>query len=62
MPADMWLPLLVMSLGLYAFAGFAVLYRMRTEILSREQGTHWVRALTRGEQTVMQSARDDHGI
>jgi heme exporter protein C len=62
MPAEMWLPLLVMTLGLYAFAGFAVLYRMRTEILSRERGTHWVRALTRGEQTVTERLRGDDGI
>ena len=43
MPSEMWLPLLVMVLGFYAFAGFIVLVRMRTEILNREMGARWVR-------------------
>ena len=43
MPSDMWLPLLVMVLGFYAFAGFIVLVRMRTEILNRELGSRLVR-------------------
>jgi heme exporter protein C len=43
MPSEMWLPLLVMVLGFYAFAAFIVLVRMRTEILNREMGARWVR-------------------
>jgi heme exporter protein C len=43
MPSEMWLPLLVMVLGFYAFAAFIVLVRMRTEILKREMGARWVR-------------------
>jgi heme exporter protein C len=43
MPSEMWMPLLVMVLGFYAFAGFIVLVRMRTEILNREMGARWVR-------------------
>ena len=43
MPSEMWLPLLVIILGFYAFAGFIVLVRMRTEILNREMGARWVR-------------------
>lgn len=43
MPSEMWLPLLVMVLAFYAFAGFIVLVRMRTEILHREMGARWVR-------------------
>lgn len=42
MPSEMWLPLLVMVLGFYAFAAFIVLVRMRTEILNREMGARWV--------------------
>jgi heme exporter protein C len=42
MPSEMWLPLLVMVLGFYAFAAFVVLVRMRTEILNREMGARWV--------------------
>ncbi|NKB97270.1 MAG: heme ABC transporter permease [Pseudomonadales bacterium] len=50
MPAEMWLPLLVMVLGLYFFAGFAVLHRMRTEVLVRERNTQWVAQLFSGER------------
>ena len=42
MPAEMWLPLLVMVLGFYCFAGHNVLSRMRLEILRREANTRWV--------------------
>jgi len=45
MPAQMWLPLLVMALGFYAFAGHNVLSRMRIEILDRERKTRWVKSL-----------------
>ena len=44
MPAEMWLPLLVMVLGMYAFVGCAVLVRMRAEVLDRERNTSWVQA------------------
>ena len=42
MPPEMYLPLLVMVLGYYAFAGFAILYTMRLELLDRERETRWV--------------------
>lgn len=45
MPPEMYLPLLVMVLGVYCFAGYNILSRMRIEILRREQGTRWVREL-----------------
>lgn len=45
MPVEMWAPLLVMVLGMYCFAGYIILARMRVEILSREQSTQWVRGL-----------------
>ena len=46
MPAEMWLPLLVMVLGFYCFAGHNVLSRMRLEILRREANTRWVAELS----------------
>ena len=42
MPSEMGLPLLVMVLGFYCFAGFIVLVRMRSEILQREMNARWV--------------------
>jgi heme exporter protein C len=48
MPSEMWLPLLVMVLGIYCFAGHNIMSRMRLEILQRESGTQWVRSLVLG--------------
>ena len=45
MPPELWLPLLFMALGLYFFAGWAVLHRMRSEVISRERNTQWVREM-----------------
>ncbi len=45
MPPEMYLPLLVMVLGFYCFAGYAVLQSMRTEVLNRERQTRWVAEL-----------------
>ena len=42
MPVEMWLPLLVMVLGTYCFAGHNVLSRMRTGVLINESNTKWV--------------------
>ena len=52
MPAEMWLPLLVMTLGLYCFAGHNVLSRMRLEILRREANTRWVRERYAGSRAL----------
>lgn len=43
MPPEMYLPLLVMVLGMYCFAGHNILSRMRVQILERERRTQWVR-------------------
>jgi heme exporter protein C len=43
MPAEMWLPLLIMVIGIYCFAAHNVMTRMRVEILRREAGTAWVK-------------------
>ena len=42
MPAEMWMPLLVMVLGFYAFFFSVWMIRIRIEILNREYRTDWV--------------------
>ena len=44
MPAEMWLPLLVMVLGFYCFFACVLLLRMRLEVLKRESRSSWVQA------------------
>mgnify|MGYP000020359661 CR=1 FL=1 len=64
MPAEMWLPLLVMVLGFYCFAGHQVLSRMRLEVLSREATSRWVVQLLQGksaEAGLGQFSLIDHG-
>jgi heme exporter protein C len=41
MPAEMWLPLLLMVLGFYCFFGCVLLLRMRLEVLKREARSSW---------------------
>ena len=51
MPSEMWLPLLVMVIGFYCFAGHNVISRMRIEILRRESRSAWVKSIaTFGEK------------
>ncbi|WP_036591504.1 heme ABC transporter permease [Oceanospirillum maris] len=45
MPAEMWVPLLVMVIGFYCFFGTILMMRTRNEILEREKRTHWVQGL-----------------
>ncbi|MBN8411756.1 heme ABC transporter permease [Halomonas denitrificans] len=45
MPTEMWLPLLIMVLGFYAFFAAFTLTRTRTEILRREGSKRWVKEL-----------------
>lgn len=45
MPAEMWVPLLLVVLGLYLLFGWLACYRMQTEILRRERRTQWVKNL-----------------
>lgn len=47
MPIEMWLPLLMVVLGLYLLFVWLAFVRMQTEILYRERRTHWVQALIR---------------
>ena len=57
MPAEMWLPLLVMVLGFYCFAGHNVLSRMRLEILRREANTRWVNELYTASEVALPTAK-----
>lgn len=43
MPAEMWMPLLLMVIAYYLFFFTALLSRLRNEILDRERDTDWVR-------------------
>ncbi len=43
MPAEMWMPLLVMVIGFYSFFALVMLIRTRNEILERERRTRWVK-------------------
>jgi heme exporter protein C len=45
MPAEMWIPLLVMMLGMYCFFTAVALMRMKNEILLRERRTKWVQTI-----------------
>ena len=44
MPMEMWLPLLIMTIGFYCFFAAVLLMRMRTEVLRRESRTRWAQA------------------
>lgn len=44
MPMEMWLPLLIMTLGFYCFFAAVLLVRMRLEVLRRESRTRWAQA------------------
>ncbi|MNE43346.1 Heme exporter protein C [compost metagenome] len=44
MPAEMWVPLLIMVLGFYCFFAVSLLLRMRLEVLKRESRASWVKA------------------
>ncbi len=48
MPAEMWLPLLVMVIGYYVFFFTLLMMRMRTGVLVAERRTRWVGELVRG--------------
>jgi heme exporter protein C len=43
MPAEMWLPLLVMVIGFYSFFACVLMMRLRVELLSQERKTQWVK-------------------
>jgi len=45
MPPEMWLPLLVMVIGMYSFFVAISLMRIKNEILQRERRTKWVKTL-----------------
>lgn len=45
MPAEMWVPLLIMVIGIYCLFTALVFVRVQNEILQREQRTKWVQRL-----------------
>jgi len=45
MPAEMWMPLLVMVIAYYLFFFTVWMLQIRAEIVLRERRTHWVRRL-----------------
>ncbi|TCK07098.1 heme ABC transporter permease [Marinobacterium mangrovicola] len=45
MPAEMWVPLLMMVVGFYCFFAVSLMLRLRNEILRRERRAGWVRDL-----------------
>lgn len=45
MPVEMWLPLLIMVVGIYALFTSLVLYRLQAQIIEREYKTKWVKKL-----------------
>ncbi|WP_328797989.1 heme ABC transporter permease [Marinobacterium alkalitolerans] len=45
MPAEMWVPLLVMVIGFYCLFAVSLMMRLRNEIIWRERRTGWVREL-----------------
>jgi heme exporter protein C len=47
MPAEMWLPLLIMVVGFYCFFAAVLMMRTRVELLERERRTGWVKEITR---------------
>ena len=48
MPAEMWVPLLVMVIGFYCFFAVVMMLRLRNEIIQRERRSSWVRDLITG--------------
>jgi heme exporter protein C len=47
MPAEMWVPLLIMVIGFYCFFASVLLMRMRLEVLRREARSSWAKAEVR---------------
>lgn len=45
MPAEMWVPLLIMVIGFYCFFAVSLMMRTRNEILYRERRASWVKEL-----------------
>ncbi len=50
MPAEMWMPLLLMLIGCYFLVGALAIYRTNTFILQTDQGKNWVKQLVQSKQ------------
>jgi heme exporter protein C len=55
MPAEMWLPLVLMILGFYTLFALLTVLKTRTIILQRERRTQWVRELVQAQASGMES-------
>jgi heme exporter protein C len=55
MPAEMWLPLVLMILGFYTLFALLTVLKTRTIILQRERRTQWVRELVQTQASGMES-------
>ena len=55
MPAEMWLPLVLMILGFYTLFTLLTVLKTRTIILQRERRTQWVRELVQTQASGMES-------
>jgi len=51
MPPEMWVPLLIMVIGIYVFFAYTLFLRSRNEIIERERRTLWVRELIEQKST-----------
>lgn len=51
MPSEMWIPLLVVMIGMYGLFAAICLMRIKNEILKRERRTKWVQALIAEEES-----------
>jgi heme exporter protein C len=47
MVPEMWIPLLVMVIGIYCFFAALVIIRMQNQILLRERKTRWVQDIVK---------------
>ena len=45
MPSEMWIPLLIMIIGMYCFFSVLLMSRARTEVLRRENKADWVKTI-----------------
>jgi heme exporter protein C len=55
MPAEMWMPLVLMILGFYTLFALLTILKTRTIILQRERRTQWVRELVQAHTNSMES-------
>lgn len=55
MPAEMWLPLVIMILGFYTLFALLIILKTRNIILQRERRSQWVREIVQAETKRVES-------